>query len=38
MTDAVFWGSMGAVGVCVVILVYLAVIAVKKINTDHSED
>ncbi len=38
MNDAVFWGSIGAVAFCVVILIYLAIIAVKKINTDHSQD
>ncbi len=38
MNDAVFWGSIAAVGICVVILVYLGILAVKKINTDHSDD
>ena len=38
MNDAVFWGSIAAVTICVVILVYLGILAVKKINTDHSED
>ncbi len=38
MNDAVMWGSIAAVGVCIVIFVYLAVIGIKKINTDHSED
>ncbi len=38
MNDAVFWGSIAAVGVCIVIIGYLAVMAIKKINTDHSED
>jgi hypothetical protein len=38
MNDAVFWGSIGAVIICVVIFVYIGFMAVKKINTDHSED
>lgn len=38
MNDIVFWGSIGAVVFSVVILVYLSILAVKKINTDHSED
>ncbi len=38
MNDAVFYGSMGAVAICVIIIVYLGIMAVKKINTDHSED
>ncbi len=38
MNDAVFWGSLAAVSICVVIIVYLAILAVRKINTDHSED
>jgi len=38
MNDAVFWGSIVAVGICVVIIVYLGFMAAKKINTDHSED
>lgn len=38
MNDAVFWGSIFSVAFCVVILIYLGIIAVKKINTDHSED
>jgi len=38
MDDAVFWGSIASVGVCIVIIVYLGFVAYKKINTDHSED
>ena len=38
MNDSVFWGSILAVGVCVVIIVYLVIMGIKKINTDHSED
>ncbi len=38
MNDAVFWGSIGAVVICIVIFVYIGIMAVKKINTDHSED
>jgi hypothetical protein len=38
MNDAVFWGSIGAVAFCVVIFVYLVVVVIKKMNTDHSED
>ena len=38
MNDAVFWGSIGAVVICVVIFAYLINMGIKKINTDHSED
>ncbi len=38
MNDAVFLGSIGAVAICIVIIVYIGIMAVKKINTDHSED
>ncbi len=38
MNDAVFYGSIGAVVICVVIFVYIAILAIKKINTDHSDD
>ncbi|MCU7938489.1 MAG: hypothetical protein KZQ64_02390 [gamma proteobacterium symbiont of Bathyaustriella thionipta] len=38
MNDAVFWGSIGAVAICIVIIVYLGFMAAKKINTDHSDD
>lgn len=38
MDDAVFWGSIGAVVICIVIFVYIIIMGVKKINTDHSED
>ncbi len=38
MNDAVFWGSIGAVVICVVIFGYLIAMGIKKINTDHSED
>jgi len=38
MDDAVFYGSIGAVVICIVIFVYLAIMGIKKINTDHSED
>ena len=38
MNDAVFWGSIVAVAICIVIFVYIGIMAVKKINTDHSED
>ena len=36
--DAVALGSLGAVAFCLVIVVYLGIIAAKKINNDHSED
>ena len=38
MNDAVLYGSIAAVVICVVIFVYIGIMAVKKINTDHSED
>ncbi len=38
MNDAVLWGSIASVGVCIIIFVYLAIMGIKKINTDHSED
>lgn len=38
MNDAVFWGSIISVGICIVIFVVIGVVAMKKINTDHSED
>ncbi len=38
MNDAVFWGSIIGVAASIAILVYLAIIAANKINTDHSED
>jgi len=38
MNDAVFYGSIISVVICVVIFVYLAVMGIRKINTDHSED
>ena len=38
MNDAVMWGSIVSVGICVAIFVYLVIVGVKKINTDHSED
>ena len=38
MNDAVMWGSIVAVGICIFIFVYIVIIAMKKINTDHSED
>ncbi len=38
MNDAVFYGSIAAVVICVVIFVYISIMAVKKINTDHSDD
>jgi hypothetical protein len=38
MNDAVFLGSIAAVSVCILIFVYLAIMGIKKINTDHSED
>ena len=38
MNDSVFWGSIISVAICIVIFVYIGIMAVKKINTDHSED
>jgi putative Ca2+/H+ antiporter (TMEM165/GDT1 family) len=38
MNDAVMWGSIISVVICIVIFVYIGIMAVKKINTDHSED
>ncbi len=38
MNDAVFWGSIISVVICVVIFGYLVAMGIKKINTDHSED
>jgi hypothetical protein len=38
MNDAVFFGSMGAVTICIVIFIYIGIVAIKKINTDHSDD
>jgi len=38
MNDAVFYGSIISVVICVVIFVYIGIMAVKKINTDHSDD
>lgn len=38
MNDAVFWVSILGVAVSIIILVYLSALAVKKMNTDHSED
>lgn len=36
--DAVALGSLGAVAICIIIIVYLGIVAAKKINSDHSED
>jgi hypothetical protein len=38
MNDAVLWGSIVAVAICIVIFVVISIVAIKKINTDHSED
>ncbi len=38
MNDAVFYGSIISVVICVIIFVYIGIMAVKKINTDHSDD
>lgn len=38
MNDAVFWGSIASVAFCVVIIVYLGIVAARKIKNDHSED
>ncbi len=38
MNDAVLWGSITAVGVSIIIFLYLTIMGIKKINTDHSED
>jgi len=38
MNDAVFWGSIVSVGICIIIFGYLIAMGIKKINTDHSED
>ena len=38
MSDPVVWGSIASVGVAVIIIAYLVVMAMKKINTDHSDD
>jgi len=37
-SDAVAFGSLGAVAVCIVIFVYLSVLVVKKMNSDQSDD
>ena len=36
--DAVFWGSIISVAICVVIIVYLGAKVLKLMKTTHSED
>jgi hypothetical protein len=37
-SDPVVWGSVASVGICLVIIIYVGIMAMKKINTDHSDD
>lgn len=37
-SDPVVWGSVAAVGICLVIIIYVGIMAINKINTDHSDD
>ena len=37
-SDPVVWGSVASVGVAVIIVIYISIMAIKKINTDHSDD
>lgn len=36
MNDAVFWGSIVAVSLCLAVFIGVAVYVVKKINTDNA--
>ncbi len=38
MNDAVLIGSIVAVAICIIIFALISVYALKKINSDHSQD